>query len=451
MNLFKSLLKGRSLSLRSLLIFNGSMHAVSQALRTLITLLIIPMMLNYLGKNLFGLWMIALSFIMLIGFVQGGISGSLINIVASAPDDKDELSKTVASAISITSIIALGLTALAAIIAYTVPWVQIFKADGLITANDLSRLVFVLFASFAFSLIALVPKFTLIGYMQAYWAHLSDIFATCVSAVLIILMIQLKQPLWIIALAFSFGRQIPLFLIGLFLLHKQLGLRGVLQFQVNRAIASTMLKAGGLLSIIQAAYALANHADLTLIGIFGDLQGAGDYSILQRIYAIPMVLLSFVSLALWPAFNKAKANGSIDWMKRVFARNLLLLSTFSICFALTLSLLLEWLLNIWLGSRQNIDTYLVWGMAIWVMITVPIGVATEFLKSTDYFKVLATTSLAMVVINVPASIFFIKSYGEAGAIMGTIVANVLCYLIPLAIMVPRVFKTMQRDVSVPSK
>lgn len=432
------------LSLKSLLIFNGGMHALAQGIRLIITLITIPILLNYLGKETFGLWMISLSFISLIGFLQGGLSGAMINVVAHA-DDGEDLSHRVSTALTLTSLIALTLIPLAAIIAYYVSWRTLFSAEDLISRSNMSRLIFVLLCSFAISFVTQVPRFTLIGNMKAYAAHAIEVIAIIISGGSILLSVYFKQPLWVIAFAFAFGRQIPLLIMGLILMKWQLNLSNLSKPHLDPKFVKTLLTSGGLLAVVQASYGLANHSDLTLIGIYGNLEGAGDYSIMQRVFSIPMLILLFVSLALWPAFAKAKASGSISWIKRVFTQNLLALTSFAIIFSVIVGLSIDPLLVLWLGERQDVDPLLIWGMVAWVIITVPVGAANEFLKSMDEFRLLAYLCIAMVVLNIPISIYLIKIHGEAGAVLGSVIANTICLAIPLTIMIPKVLRKMKAN------
>jgi len=427
---------------RSLLFFNGGLHAVAQGVRTFVTLITIPLLFRYLGKDTFGLWMIALSFISMIGFIQGGISGTMINIAAKA-QTPEVLAKRVSGALYTTILIATLILPLGLMAAYYIPWRRLFQATDLISQADMVRLLFVLFGSFCFSIVSQVPKFVLIGDMKAYLSHSADIIATIISGLAVILAIYFKQPLWVIAFAFSFGREIPLLILGLGLLKWRLKLPNFLRLKFDKDTSTILFKSGALLMITQAAFALANHSDLTLIGIYGDLSDAGDYAIMQRVFAIPMMILIFVSLALWPAFSKAKMEGSIDWISRIFLKNIFLLTSFAILFGVSVALSINPLLTLWLGETQHIDPLLVWGMVGWIIITVPIGMTTELFKSLDKFRSLAILSVLMVSLNVPVSIYLIKIHGAAGAILGTLIANIVFYAIPFIFMVPILFKEMR--------
>ena len=420
-----------------LLVLNGSMHAVSQVIRTAVAFLTIPIVLNYLGKEAFGIWMIALSFLSLIGFMQGGVSGALINLIAKSKRNLNAISQTLAATLSLTLLLALSISVIAAIVAIYCPWERLFSSEGIVSQRELSLLIFILCSSAGFSIVALVPKFALIGSQQAYWAHSIDIIATLISGGLVIAAALTKQPMWLLAIAFSFGRQVPLFLIGIGFLKFKLKLKGLLKFQLNKSTTRILLGAGSLLTIIQISHALANHADLTLIGIYSDLSGAADYALVQKLFTLPVIIMSFINLALWPAFTKAKAEGDPVWIMRIFRRNLFITTLAASLFAICMGLAVNWLLKYWVGGSTEVGALLILGMVLKTIIIVPISNVNNLLKSLGLFKFIAVLAACMVIINVPISIFLIKQIGAAGAVFGSVIAYTIFLLIPYIISAPK--------------
>ena len=421
----------------SVLFLNGSMHAISQVIRTAVTFLTIPLILKYLGKDAFGIWMIALSFLSIIGFMQGGISGALVNLIAKSKHDLQEISKTLAATFTLSSLIALSISVIAAVAAIYCPWERIFSSKGVISPSELSLLIFILCSAAGFSIVAFVPKFALIGNQEAYWAHFIDIAATLISGGLVIAAVLTKQPIWVLALAFSFGRHIPLFLIGICFLKFHLKLKGLLYFGLEKTTTRLLLGTGGLLTIIQISYALSNHADLTLIGIYADLGNAADYALVQKLFMLPIVLMSFINLALWPAFAKARVEGEGAWIMKVFKKNIFLTSVFAGVFTLAMAYSLNFILSMWVGQSQKIDTLLILGMAIHTAITIPLSNVNNLMISLGLFKFMASLFACMVLVNVPISIVLIINYGAAGAVMGTIIANFIFLIIPYFIFSPK--------------
>lgn len=431
-----------SMTRRFAILLSGGSHMVSQAISTAITFLTIPIIINYLGREAFGIWMIVLSFLSLIGFMQGGVSGALVNSVAKSKDSLEDFSKNLSSALTLTGLMAIIIAIIAILLALTVPWTHVFSAKGIVSPQELSLLVLILCSSAGFSLIALVPKFTLIGSMRAYWAHSIDIAATLLSGGLVVAAALTQQPMWVLALAFAFGRQIPLLVLGiLFLIFNfKLKLKDVFRPRLDKAMVRILLGSGGYLTVVQAAYALGNHTDLTLIGIYANLSEAADYALTQKLFAIPILLMSFINLALWPAFAKAKAEGDTKWAIRVFTRNIVLTSFFAAIFATIMGFTLNGVLKLWVNQPSEIGHLLIIGMAIHVMIAVPISNVNNLLMGFGRFKFLAVLSILMVVVNVPASMILITKFGAAGAVFGTIVANVIFIIIPYIIFVPKIIR-----------
>ena len=430
----------KKLSRRLGIILNGSMHAVSQVIRTIVAFVTIPIILGYLGKEAFGIWMIALSFLTLIGFFQGGVAGSLINLIAQSKNDFKDISDTLSSAISLTLILGLIISAISTSLAFLCPWEKLFASAGIISERDIILLILVLGCGAGFSLVSAVPKFALIGNQQAYWAHSIDIIAALISAVLVISAALTKQPIWVLALAFSFGRQLPLFILGVAFLTFKIGIKKFLKFSLDPKTTRLLLGTGGLLTIIQISHALANHADLTLIGIFNDLGGAADYALTQKLFTLPIIGMSFVNLALWPVFAKAQSDGDTDWIMKIFRRNIIITSLLACIFAITMGLSLNWILKLWVGDKIHIGSLLILGMVLKTIMIVPISNMSNLLRSLDLFKFIAVLSACMVIVNVPVSIWLIKKIGPAGAIFGTVISYAIFFAIPYLTRAPKLIR-----------
>lgn len=431
------------LTRRWTIVLNSGMNASSQLVRTLATLVTIPALLDYLGKDRFGLWMIALSVITMIGFAQGGLSSSLINLSARASGDEEQLAQS-SSSIALTSMIFAGSIPLAALFAWGIPWTWLFDAKDVAQATEVRLLFFVLLLGFAFSFLANVPKFVLIGKMEGYAAHAIDMAASIVSAIALLIAVWQRQPLWVLAAAFSFGRFVPVLVLGSAYFQWRFRKPIFSRSRVSREKIRLQLGQGSMLTLNNAAHSLSIQSDLTLIGILATLAAAGDYALVQRIFSIPMLAVGFVNLALWPAFSSAEAKGEGRWVARTFIRGLAVVLLAALAFTAVITPLIGWILELWLGGEHAPEPWLVWGMAAWSVLVVATATCGTLLKALGRLALLSRLNFAMMAVNLPASILLIPQIGAAGAIWGTVIAYTFCLAIPYVIVIPRILGQVGR-------
>ena len=419
---------------KAIVALSAGTHFAAQFTRTIVALITIPLLLKYLDKEIFGLWMIALSLVALIGFAQGAVSTAFINNFSNSKSTQDVTDKLV-SAFYINFMISVVSLIFVFTLAFVIPWRNIYNIAAM-NEVEVSQLIFVVLAAFAVSFICQLPKFFFIGNFQAPIGHIIEICATILSGIAAISAIYYRQPLWVIALFMTVIRQILCLIIGMAFIFKQFNLNWRYNKNSFNETRELILRDGGLLLIIQCAFALGTHTDLTLIGIFSNVSNAGDYAIVQKIFSLPIMLALFVNFALWPAFARAKADGDIDWIKRIFLRNIVILAVFSCLFSVIVGLNFDWILQVWLNQDLKISPWLIWGMMAWLIVVTPSKTVATLIKSQGAFKTLATLAVFMVLINIPISIYLIKLIGEPGAVWGTVVSYILAYIIPYLFIVP---------------
>ena len=114
--IFKDRLKSRKV----IVALSAGMHFGAQLTRTIVALITIPLLLKYLDREVFGVWMIALSLVALIGFAQGAVSTAFINSFSLTKSDQDTSEKLV-SAFYINSMISIVALILVFVLSYFIP------------------------------------------------------------------------------------------------------------------------------------------------------------------------------------------------------------------------------------------------------------------------------------------------------------------------------------------
>ena len=86
----------------------------------------------------------------------------------------------------------------------------------------------------------------------------------------------------------------------------------------DRATVRRLMRVGALFLVLQAAVAVAFQSDVIVAARVVGQDGAAQYSIGFRVFMLVPVMISLVTLPLWPAYGEALARGDRVWIHRTF-------------------------------------------------------------------------------------------------------------------------------------
>ncbi|MER9651413.1 polysaccharide biosynthesis C-terminal domain-containing protein [Mesorhizobium sp. M0199] len=312
---------------------------------------------------------------------------------------------------------------------------RIFGLEAAVPRAEVNSLLLALSILLGFGFPANVPKFVLIGMMQGQTAYSIELVGIAVAAAALLVAIHLQQSLAVLAVAFL-GPQYFLMIVG----------GGVKLYLSNVPVFSrtyfvrdkffVMLHEGWKLALGQASFAIASHTDLTLISVVVGAAAAAPYGVAQRVFGVPIMFLSMGNDALWPALAKADANGESRWVRRAYLYTLVTMALTSMTAGIGIWFLYEPLTRLWLGTRVETDPLLLFGMAVYIVLTMVVHTTATLLRSMGMTTVLTRALVAMMLLNIPMSIALIYLIGSPGAIWGTIISYIVCLVIPFVKIIP---------------
>ncbi len=403
----------------------------------------VPLALNYLGPERYGLWMAASSLVLVFGvFADGGVIYSLItaSAVANARGGAAAVREIIGSAwailVPIAGAMILGTVALVPL----VPWQRVFGLSDAGLAREATHVVQVVIIGLALSFLVNVALKVRTGLQEIAAVRAWEGAVALAALPALLLVIQLKTSMaWLVAA-----------IVGAPLLVKALA--SVLFFRdrpqmrpgredIGFRHARYILGAGSVFFIIQLSQAVAIQSDQVLIANLIGIEEVAAYSVMQRLFSIPYILANFVFAAQWPGFSDAAARGDLAWIRRSFLRVLAVSLAAAVILTLGLALMHRPLLLIWgVAGAVQPDMALVAGTAVYAVLGVIVGACATLLVSLDMRRPQVGISLAMMVVNLPLSIILIREIGSAGAIWGTAISYLVCMVVPYAVIILRLFR-----------
>ncbi|WP_197284675.1 lipopolysaccharide biosynthesis protein [Piscinibacter sakaiensis] len=399
------------------------------------TLLVsVPLTLNYLGPERYGLWMALSSLAALLAFADLGIGNGVLTLVAKAHGEGDiaALRRVISSAgVALCGIAALLLLALALLHPW-VPWARLFNVRSAQAVAEAGPAFAVFGASLALAIPLTVVQRVQLGLQRGFLANLWQIGGNLLGLAGVLLAIRLEAGLpWLVAgftglpllaalanTLWFFGRVRP-----------DLAPRPA---ALSRPVLSVLARTGFLFFVLQAVAALTYASDPMVIA---QLLGAGavaPFAVTERLFGVITMLLGLALTPLWPAYGEALARGDADWVRRTLRRSLLLAGGGAAVLSLGLVVFGPWILRTWTGSELGVGRGLLIAFAVWKVLEA-IGLALAmFLNAAHLVRFQVGVALVTATAAIAGKLLLTPLLGPAGVLWASAGAFAVCCLLPFA-------------------
>jgi len=364
---------------------------------TLLTLLVsVPLTVNYLGAERFGLWMAVSALIAFLNLLDFGVGNGLLNRVveANGRGDLRGVHAAVSSGFFLLCGLAAALLAVFAVVYPLLPWPVLFNVRSAAATAEAGPAVAAFVVTFAFGLPLSVVSRVQLGFQEGLFSNLWQMAGNLAGFVGLLVVVVCQGGLvWLVAAVTG----LPVLVQALNGAHYFRRLRPALMPQWSaRSLAESrqLAQVGGALFLLQVFALVWNYLDVFVLTHAVSLEVAGHYAVLLRMFAVTMVAQFFIT-ALWPAYGDALARRDTAWARRTLSRALL--GSLGLCAAAGLPLVLwgDWLAADLLRAGFRPDKTLLAGFLVLSALMLVCGnlsmllVHGEFLRRQVWFYGLA--------------------------------------------------------------
>ena len=402
---------------------------VAAALSMLIS---VPLTLNYLGAERFGMWMAISAVIAMLGFADLGLSNGVLNSVAQASgEDSDrKIKRIVSNGIFVLAIIGGAVLLLFLAIYPHVPWASFFNVSSAQAASEVAPVVLALVVCFAATLPLGTTQKVQLGLQRGYLANIWETLGSLLGLAAILVAIHREAGLQWIALSMA---GVPVLFRAVntlvFFGYQKRSLRPGL-LDINLEIIRRLMRTGLLFFVLQLAVIVGFQSDNIVIARILGADAVAAYDVAMKLSTLPAMFIGFVVIAQWPAYGEAKSRGDMAWIRQTFRRTLRISTIVAIPFAALLYLAGDRIIVFWAGPAVEPPRGLLAGMAIWSVLMVLGSVIAALLNGLHVVRFQAINSALMAAANIALSILLVRQIGVIGAIFGTIIAYCIFTLLP---------------------
>ncbi len=407
---------------------------IIKGLSILISLILVPMTINYINPTKYGIWITLSSIIGWFSFFDIGFGNGLRNKFAEAValGNKELARKYVSTTYAILSIIIVVVFFVFIITNPFLNWAKILGAPKEM-AQELSSLAFIVFSFFCLQFVLQLITTILIADQKPAKASYFNLLGSVFSLITIFLITKsTKGSLIYLGLALGFSPILVLSVASIwFFTHDYKYYVPSFKY-IKFSYAKDLMHLGIKFFILQIAALILYQTNNIIIT---QLIGPADVTVFNIAYkyfgVIPMAF-SIITAPFWSAYTESYLKKDLEWIKRSI-RTLMYLWLFTSLLALLMLLVSGYIYKLWIGSRIPIPFSVSIACALYVIIVTWANIFLTFVNGIGKISLQLYLTIIVIVFNIPLAIFLAK-YLNMG-ISGVLFATCIDFLI-FAIIIP---------------
>jgi O-antigen/teichoic acid export membrane protein len=377
--------------------------------------MIVPVTLNYLKAEEYGVWLTLSSLLGWIAFFDIGLGNGLRNKLTEAivegnlEKGRKYISTTFALLLIITIIIFITFNAISPFL----NWSRIFNTSTL-QNSELEKVVFI---TFVFICLQFIFKTIGIIYMAHQRSAISDLLNVISSAISLIIIYTLtittSGSLLFVAITFS-AAPIVVFTIMYFVAFNSTykELKPSIK-SINFTYTKDLLGLGVQFFIIQISSVIVFLTSNIIITQFCGPDQVSVYNIAYKYFNVVVMLFSIFLSPLWNAYNEAYNKGEMLWIKNTL-RRIFQIWTLFVLLTLIMLIISPLVYQLWIGNviqipfRLSLACFLYVSLYNWNQIT------SYFLYGVGKIRIQLYISIVSSLLFLPVAIFLVKKFGIEG-------------------------------------
>jgi len=389
-----------------------------------ISLLLVPVTIDYLSVETYGIWLTISSVLSIISLLDIGLGNGLRNKFSEAVSQKDhKLARSyVSTSYVLFSAIQLILLLLFALLIYNIPLLKII-GNG-IDSHQLQAVALITVTAISIKLVLDNVSTVLIALQQVGLANLLSLLGNALVLIGTYWLASFGKESLVYLAAVTVSCPLVVLAVSSLLLYRGRlkAYRPALAY-VKKEHIGRLISLGYRFFFIQIAVVILFYSDnLIITRLFGTAE-VTVYTIAFRYFNIISAAFAIVVSPYWPAFTEAYVKQDMHWVKATYRR----LQRLWVLLLLTVSGMVVfsgWFYKFWLTDRVDVPFTLSLCMGLLVLTTCWNNITSTLLNGIGKIQMQLYYSLGSAVVNIPLSVFFARTMkmGTAGVALATAVS-----------------------------
>lgn len=393
------------------------------------TLITMPLTLNYLGTEMFGVWMVISGVIGFLVFSDLGIGMGLQNALSKCIGQRDEKSPKffIADAYIILTLVASLISVLICVFFSVFPIYSLFNLKD--EESILNSVLAMKYSLLAFTLgmpISLIQR-VLNGLQKTYKTNLIMLTGSFLSLFAIFLSVYLDLGIIVLSVLFIVAPIMSQLVYSIFFYFNEKELMPrISNFRIR--YLKQITAAGIWTVLVQIIYSAKMNLPTILIASTLGLIAVAEFSIVQKLTALVATMITMALQPLWVVYGEAYHSGDKSWIEFTLRKSLSLVFLLTSLAAIIFQFFGQDLIEIWIGDSIQSNKVFIGIFSLW-MIASTLNVAlTMLMNGTNNFRTQAKLSFIFVVFGLFLIYYFAPIYGIKAVVFIMFAIMEMCLL-----------------------
>ncbi|MBL7960065.1 oligosaccharide flippase family protein [bacterium] len=395
----------------------GSSGIISNGITVGVSLISIPIAVNYLGANQYGIWLTISSLLSWLAISDMGFGGmALVNTLSEArgSDNNRMARELISTAFACLCAISIFLFLVFVISFPFVPWSSVFNASDFISVTELHQAVVIAFILFVLMFPTSILNAIYLGFQEGYYANGWSIAGSFVSLLAIILAVVLDGGLSLLIVAIS-GSRLVVFAIALFHLFylKHPSIRPDFRMVTQQAFFR-LFPLGWKYLFQQLAGVVMFQSQPMLITHYLGPAYVSIYIIGQKILSLPVQLVQFYTFPLIPGYGEAKIRGDWHWIWSTLRKSSLFSGIFVLATVIPIAVVCPILIEYWVGEALVPSQFFIAFFSCYVFINALVTPTAVFFTGIEWVGSQAIMALLNGAVTIVLAVILLPILGLSG-------------------------------------
>lgn len=384
--------------------------------------LLVPLAINYLDTDKYGIWLTLSSVITWFSFFDLGLGNGLRNKFAEAKaKGKEHLAQAYVSSAYFT-IGSLSILFIGVFLAINplIDWTVVFNTDSSL-GEELNVLLPVVFAFFFLRLVIKLITSIYLANQHHSIQNKIQFFIQAGSLVFIWLLTQTSgSSLLIFGTIYSALPVVILLVLNIYAFSKSLKEFKPKFSLWQKEYLNDIVGLGFRFFIVQIAALVLFSTDNYIITRLFSPEEVVPYNISYKYFSIVTMAYGIIMTPYWSSFTEAYTKGDYEWIKN----SVRTIQKFWLLIPLGLGVMVyvsDWFYLLWVGEKVKVPIYLSMAMALFIALKTFNMIYVNFINGVGKIRLQIIISMISIVINIPLSILLAYSFGLglSGVILAT--------------------------------
>jgi O-antigen/teichoic acid export membrane protein len=416
---------------------------IMQGVSILVSLLYVPLLLNYLSQEKYGIWLTLTSIIAWFAYFDIGLGNGMRNKLteALANDNKILANTYVSTTYALLSMIFIGLLIIFLIANPFINWNSVLNSPS-IDSRELTLLAGITFSLFILRFIVQLVGVIYLADQQPAINNTINALAGLFSLAGIYMLMRASTKGDLVLL----GALVSAMPVILFILLSVIAFSGKYEYlkprwgRIDFSSSRELLTLGGKFFLLQVTAVVMYSTSSFFISLYHGPEEVVVYNLAFKYFQMPVLIYTIILSPLWSSVTSAWVKDDFNWLRKTMKR-LNYVSAGFIVLIVLMVFLADDVYRIWVGNKVSVPLYLNILMAIYSGINILIAPYWNFINGTGRLK------LTMIFNLLGACIYFFLVFTFSGYYpdsRGIVIATIVPLIIFALIQPLQTYKLLSR-------